>query len=265
MVMVQPAQSIDVVLLHGIGGAARIWAPQQETFEQAGFRPVPVDLLGYGGRPPVDALTFEMLAEDVEGAIDRLQMDRPVILGHSLGGMIAQTMLRRRPAGYRAAILVGTSPAFGNPTGDFQKKFLAARLAPLVSGKSMPDLAGDLVEGIMGPASDLAGRALAIDCMAAVPVSTYRASVRCLVTFDERDNLGKIGVPVLVLGGEHDRNAPAAMMERMAAKIPGARYVCLPGLGHLPNLEAPQLFSRAILDFLRDALERGKAAAEAPR
>ena len=270
MAIVQPAQDSDVVLLHGIGGAARIWAAQQESFRKAGFRAVPLDLPGYGGRPPVDAMTFEMLAEDVEGAIDRMRLNRPAILGHSFGGMIAQTMLRRRPAGYRAAVLVGTSPAFGNPSGDFQKKFLAARLDPLESGRTMPDLAADLVDGIMGPAPDPAGRALAVDCMSAVPVSTYRASVRCLVTFDERDNLGQIAVPVLVLVGELDRNAPAAMMERMAAKIPGARYVCLPGLGHLPNLEAPRLFDAAILDFLRDVflrdvLARGNAAAEAAR
>ncbi len=107
----------------------------------------------------------------------------------------------------------------------------------------------------MGPAPEPAGRALAIDCMGAVPAATYRASVLCLVDFDERANLGQIGVPVLALAGEHDRNAPAAMMERMAAKIPGARYVCLPGVGHLPNLESPRRFDHAILAFLRELPE----------
>ena len=70
------------------------------------------------------------------------------------------------------------------------------------------------------------------------------------MTFDERANLPNIRVPVLCLAGERDPNAPAAMMERMAAKIPGARYVCLAGVGHLPNLEAPQAFDAAVLDFL---------------
>jgi pimeloyl-ACP methyl ester carboxylesterase len=90
--------------------------------------------------------------------------------------------------------------------------------------------------------------------MAAVPCDTYRAAVRCLVAFDERANLAKIGVPVLCLAGEHDRNAPPQMMERMASKIPAARYVCLPGVGHLPNLEAPAAFDAAVLAFLRQAL-----------
>ena len=57
-----------------------------------------------------------------------------MLVGHSMGGMVVQTMLRRRPDGYRAAVLSCTSPAFGNPAGDFQKKFVADRLAPLDAG-----------------------------------------------------------------------------------------------------------------------------------
>jgi 3-oxoadipate enol-lactonase len=73
-----------VVFLHGIGGAARIWAPQQHSFAHAGFRPVAVDLPGYGGRPPVDTRDFDMLAADVEDTIERLELDRPVIVGHTV-------------------------------------------------------------------------------------------------------------------------------------------------------------------------------------
>jgi 3-oxoadipate enol-lactonase len=239
-----------VIFLHGIGGAARGWAPQAASFTKAGFDPVPLDLPGYGARPPAESMTFDDLAADVEAVVDRQRLQRPILIGHSMGGMIAQTLLRRRPDGYRAAVLVGTSPAFGNPEGDFQKKFVAARLAPLESGKTMPELATEIVDGMMGPSPDSQGRALAIDLMGSTPASTYRAAVLCLVHFDERANLGNIRCPVLCLAGEHDHNAPAPMMERMAAKIPGAKYVCLPGVGHLPNLEAPQLFDKAALDFL---------------
>ena len=107
---------------------------------------------------------------------------------------------------------------------------------------------------MVGPSPDPAGRALAIETMAATPASTYRAAVHCLVGFDERANLPSIRIPVLCLAGEHDRNAPAAMMERMAAKIPGARYLCLGGVGHLPNLESPGGFDAAVIDFLQHAL-----------
>ena len=241
----------SVVFLHGIGGAARAWTPQLTSFAAAGLRSVALDLPGYGARAPVTSVDFTELAADLEAAIAERALDRPVLVGHSLGGMIAQTALRRRPEGYRAAVLCCTSPAFGNPAGDFQKKFVADRLAPLDAGSTIPELAASIIDGIVGPNPDPAGRALAVDTMAATPASTYRAVVRCLVTFDERANLPSIRIPVLCLAGEHDRNAPAAMMERMATKIPGARYVCLAGTGHLPNLEAPSDFDAAILDFLQ--------------
>ncbi len=242
-----------VLFLHGIGGAGRAWAGQIASFRAAGFAPLAPDLPGYGGRPAVAKMDFEGLAEDVEAFVARHDLRRPVLVGHSMGGMVAQTMLRRRPEGYAAAVLACTSPAFGNADGDFQKKFIADRVGPLDAGRTMADLAPKMVERMMGPRPNSAGRALAVDVMGAVPADTYRAAVRCLVGFDERANLARISIPVLCLAGEADPNAPPPVVERMAGKIPGARYVCLPSVGHLPNLEAPAAFDAAVLDFLREA------------
>lgn len=242
-----------VIFLHGIGGGAKSFAPQMASFAAAGFHPVALDLPGYGAREPVKTMTFDALAEDIESTIAQNALERPVLVGHSMGGMVVQTMLRRKPDGYAAAVLSCTSPAFGNPSGDFQKKFVSDRLAPLDAGKTMADIAPGAATGIMGPNADPAGRALFAEQYALVPQATYRAAVKCLVTFDERANLPNIKAPVLCLACEHDRQAPAPMVEKMASKIPGARHVCLPGLGHMPNLEAPAAFDAAILAFLNGA------------
>ena len=251
-----------VIFLHGIGAGARSFAPQIVSFANAGFQPIALDLLGYGKREPVEAMSFEALAEDVEFAISESALERPVLVGHSMGGMVVQTMLRRRPNDYAAAVLSCTSPAFGNPAGDFQKKFVADRLGPLDAGKTMADMAGEIAAQIMGPVADPARRRLLLETMTAISPRTYRAAVKCLVSFDERANLAAIKVPVLCLVGALDRNAPPSVMERMAGKIPGARYVCLPGLGHMPNLEDPQAYDAAIFDFLSHALARGDAKVE---
>jgi pimeloyl-ACP methyl ester carboxylesterase len=245
---------IPVVFLHGIGGGAKSFAPQIASFAAAGYQPVALDLMGYGTREPVEAMSFEALAEDVEFAIGESGLERPVLVGHSMGGMVVQSMLRRRPDDYAAAVLSCTSPAFGNPAGDFQKKFVADRLAPLDAGKTMADAAPGAADNVMAPNADPAGRALFIEQYALVPEATYRAAVKCLVTFDERKNLSGIKVPVLCLAAEHDRNAPWPVVEKMASKIPGAYYFCLPGLGHMPNLEAPAAFDAAIFGFLDHAL-----------
>jgi 3-oxoadipate enol-lactonase len=246
--------AVPIVFIHGIGGSARVWARQMQTFAAAGYAPVALDLPGYGGRPLLDEMTFETLAQDVEAAIIERGLHDPVLVGHSMGGMVAQTALRRRPHAYRAVVLCCTSAAFGSAEGDFQKQFVADRLRPLDAGQSMADLAQVMVPRIMGRNPDADGRALAMEVMSAVPAATYRAAVTCLVSFDERAHLPQIVVPVLCLAGASDPNAPAAVMERMAGKIAGARYLCLPEVGHLPNLEAPAVFDAAILDFLRQVL-----------
>jgi len=244
-----------VVFIHGIGGGARLWAPQMTSFSAAGhYRPVALDLPGYGERPAVDQMDFEGLAADIEAEIARLGLPRPVLVGHSMGGMVAQTALRRRPNAYRAAVLACTSPAFGSGTGEFQKKFVADRLAPLEAGKTMADISRTVVAA-MGPNPDLAGRALASAAIAATPERTYRAAVHCLVGFDERANLAAIRIPVLCLAGEHDLLAPPSGIERMARKIPHARYVCLSGVGHFANLEAPAAFDAVLFAFLAQVPE----------
>jgi len=238
-----------VVMLHGIGADGRLWQPQRSPFAARGYEAVPLDFPGYGARPPVDALDFDTMAADVEAAIEARGLHHPVLLGHSMGGMVAQTLLRRRPDAYAAAILCATSPAFGNPSGDFQREFVAARLRPLEEGRTLAEIAPETLAALTGP-NGTPFRALAIEALSDTPPATFRAAVQALVTFDERANLGAIRVPVLCLAGEVDTNAPAPMMQRMAGKIPDAAYVCLPSIGHMPNIEAPGAFDAAVLDFL---------------
>jgi 3-oxoadipate enol-lactonase len=252
--MAHAAGDPAVVMLHGIGGAGRYWQDLAARLAARGIATLAPDLLGYGARPAVAELSFAELAADIEAAIAAHGITRPVLLGHSLGGMLAQTLLRRRPRAYRAAVLACTSAAFGTPDGALQARFIAARLGPLDRGAGMahlaPQLAADLVDAMLGENPDGTARATAIALMRAVPPQTYRAAVRCLVTFDERANLQHIAVPTLCLAGERDPNAPAPVMARMAARIPGARFVCLRGVGHLANLEAPQAFADAVGAFL---------------
>jgi pimeloyl-ACP methyl ester carboxylesterase len=90
----------------------------------------------------------------------------------------------------------------------------------------------------------------AIRAMSAVQPVTYRAAVHALMSFDRRALLPTIAVPTLALAGEADPNAPVAVMQKMAEKIPGAVYECLPGTGHLGFMEQPELFNEAVLRFL---------------
>ncbi|MBK0391406.1 alpha/beta fold hydrolase [Ramlibacter algicola] len=239
-----------VLMLHGIGGGHLAFAPQVETFASLGYRAVAWDMPGYGHSAPIEPYTFKGLAQACVNLIESLQCGDVVLVGHSMGGMVAQEVVARRPELVSRLVLCGTSPSFGKPDGDWQRRFIAERTAPLDAGKSMADLAEVLVPQMVGPGSLLEGVRLARHCMAGVNPSTYRRALEALVTFDRRADLQRIHVPTLLVAGEHDKNAPPAVMKKMAGAIAGSTYLELPGIGHLQNLEAPDEFDAAVLNFL---------------
>lgn len=244
-----------VVFLHGIGGDAESWLPELEALGGR-YRAIAWDMPGYGASPALPAMTFPALAGALESLLDALKIERAHLVGHSIGGMVAQEFAATRPARVASLILYATSPAFGRPDGTWQREFLAARLAPLDSGRSMAELAPGIVKGLVGDDPDPDAVARATAAMSRVPEDAYQAAMRCLVSFDRREALPELAVPVLVLAGAQDDNAPARMMERMAARIPGAVFEIVPRAGHLVHFERPQVFRAAIAAFLDDVTAR---------
>lgn len=244
-----------VMMLHGIGGGHIAFAPQVETLAAAGYRAVAWDMPGYGYSAPIEPYTFKGLAQSCVDLIDALQCEHVVLLGHSMGGMVAQEVVARRPERVSRLVLCGTSAAFGKRTDGrsadaWAQQFIAQRTAPLDAGQSMAEVAQRLVPQMVGPGSLPEGLRLAEHCMAGVPAATYRRALDCLVTFDRQAALSAINVPTLLIGGEFDRVAAPAVMKQMADAIPDARYAELKGIGHLMNLEAPDEFDALLLDFL---------------
>jgi 3-oxoadipate enol-lactonase len=246
-----------LVFLHGIGGAARGWAKQLQFFGRE-WRALAWDMPGYGGSAPLADVSIASLAGALARFLDAVGAERPVLVGHSIGGMIVQQLLAEGAAAARAVVLAQTSPAFGRPDGEWQREFIAARLGPLDRGETMRDLAPRLVAELVGDDPDRDGLALARECMAAVPEASYRAMMLALMGFDLRAALPRIAVPALSLPGSKDTNAPASMMQRMAERIPGACYVCLEGVGHLAPLERPDEFNEAVSAFLASLPESSR-------
>jgi 3-oxoadipate enol-lactonase len=239
-----------LVFLHGIGGAARAWRGQLEFFNSR-YRSIAWDMPGYGGSASLPGVSIATLAAALQDFLQQTGAAKPILVGHSIGGMIVQQLLATSPEIAGAVVLAQTSPAFGKPDGDWQKSFIEARLGPLDRGETMVSLAPTLVMELVGDNPDAGGLALARDCMAAVPEPTYRAMMLALLGFDQRGALKHIAVPTMVLSGSMDNNAPAPMMAKMASHIPPATYVELEGAGHLANLERPLAFNTALDSFLK--------------
>jgi 3-oxoadipate enol-lactonase len=239
-----------LVFLHGIGGAARAWRGQLDVFKDQ-YRAIAWDMPGYGGSAPLPSVSIASLADALQDFLQQVRATKPVIVGHSIGGMIVQQLLAKSPHIASAVVLAQTSPAFGKPDGDWQKNFIDARLGPLDRGETLVTLAPSLVKELVGDDPDVKGMDLARDCMASVPPASYRATMLALMGFDLRHALKNIAVPALVLSGSKDNNAPAPMMAKMASYVPAATYIEIKGVGHLVNLERPAAFNAALDRFLK--------------
>jgi pimeloyl-ACP methyl ester carboxylesterase len=239
-----------IVFLHGIGGGAAGFAPHLRLCEAHGWPAFAWNQPGYGGTPLVEPYTLEAAAAALLAELDARSIGQCVPVGHSMGGMVALELLALAPQRVAAAVLAHTSPAFGGADGEFQRKFIEMRTRPLDEGATMADVAAKLVPTMLGPGAQPGAADAARSVMSAVPPDTYRKAVAALTRFDRRALLPSIRVPVLCLAAEVDRTAAPEVLEKMSTRIPGARYACLPGLGHLAPVEDPQAFCNAVFTFL---------------
>ncbi len=240
-----------LLFLHGIGGGHHAWDRQLPYFAERGYAAHAWDQPGYGHSPLVEPYDLEQVAAAARRLIESLTDGPVVLVGHSMGGFVAQEVHARYPELVKGLVLAFTSAAFGGSSTAFARQFIAARTEPLDAGKTMAELAADLMPTMRGAKSEPEGLAHAQRIMSGVPAETYRKAVQLLTTFDRRAELARIAVPTLVVAGSDDRTAPPAVMERMAKAIPGAEYVLLEGCGHLGPMDQPDAFNAVLEDFLK--------------
>ena len=135
-----PINGDAVIFLHGVGGDGHSWDFQLENFADK-YRAIAWDMPGYGRSPIINPMTFKGLGDSLISLMDALNIESAHVVGHSMGGMVAQQAIADAPDRFKSMILSATSPAFGRPDGNFQKEFVVARLKPLNDGLTMADLA----------------------------------------------------------------------------------------------------------------------------
>ncbi|MEO7939341.1 MAG: alpha/beta hydrolase [Burkholderiaceae bacterium] len=244
------ANGASIFLLHGAFGAKEYWREQLRAFTSAGYRVVSWDAPGYGLSALPKHLTIDHCARVLAVLLEHEGGARNIVMGHSMGGMIAQQAWRHARTHIHGFVLSATSASFGKPDGDWQKEFVRARVAPLDAGQTIPQYAPTMLRAMMaqsahGPAVDLV-----IETVSQMRGETFRAAVAAIVGFEGRDLLPTLDVPVLCIAGALDSTAPAAVMEKMAGKIADAEFISLDGLGHFGWAEDPAVFNARVLDFL---------------
>ena len=242
----------SVLFLHGLGGAAESWRAQLDGLAPM-MRCVAWTMPGYGRSRSLRELSIATLADAAAELIEGLALPRVAVVGHSMGGFVAQELALRHPGLVERLVLVSTAPAFGGedgPTGLAAAEFLAARMEPVNEGRRMQYIARQVVPTMVAPDCPLTVQEAAVKVMAAHAPAAYRAALEAVVRFDARDRLGSLALPTLCVTGRLDTATPPADAERLAALIPDARLELVDGAGHLLPMERPDELNRLIRSFL---------------
>lgn len=241
-----------VFLLHGAFGSRIYWQDQIEALVAAGYRVVAWDAPGYGVSPLPETFDIDVAARALARLIDAVGGERNVLLGHSMGGMIAQQAFDLRRDRIHGLVLSATSAAFGRAEGEWQQAFVRERVAPLDAGQSIDQFAPAMLRSMMAPGATGNGVQRVIEVVNTMRPETFRAAIAAIVRFDGRHILPKMQVPVLCIAGEHDLSAaPPAVMEKLAGKLAQGEFVCMSDVGHFAWAEQPQQFNHYLLDFLQ--------------
>lgn len=235
------AEGPTLLSVHGSGGTHRVWAPQYGP-DGPETPMVALDLSGHGQSDDIaagaGAETLSAYADDVCAVADAVDAD--VLVGNSLGGAVVQHILLERDCDVLGAVLAGSGAKLA--VADPLRSWLAEDFQRAVEWLHGPDrLFHD---------PDERTRERSIETMQEVGQSVTARDFLSCHTFDVRERVGEISVPVLALVGEHDGLTPPSYHEFLAREIPAGEVSVLDDAAHLAMLDRPVAFADAIADFL---------------
>jgi pimeloyl-ACP methyl ester carboxylesterase len=233
-----------LVFLHYWGGSSRTWHPVLERLAGTA-RCVAYDHRGWGrSSAPADGYAIGDLAADALAVIDARGLTDYVLVGHSMGGKVAQAVAARRPAGLRGAVLVAPAPARPVDLPAEAREQMAGAYA------SRETVAATLDAVLTHAALGEELREQVIEDSLAGAAAAKRAWPARTIVEDVSAGLERIDVPVLVVAGAHDRVEPVDVLRsHVVAAIGGAELDVIGDCGHLIPLERPQELSDRIAAF----------------
>ena len=239
----------DVVLLHGIGSGSGSWAYQLDALAGA-YRLAAWDAPGYGGSDPVAAPTADAYADALAALLDALSIERPVLVGNSLGALMAAQFARRRPDRVRALVLADPAQGHARLSPDERAERRAGRLDPFQT-LGADGYAAERAPRLLGPHPSEVHRALVQRNLSQLRLEGFAAAADLLADGDLLTDVAQLDHPAVVYCGAEDRTTPPEGARQVAAAFPGGRdYVEIPAAGHLPHVEAPDVFNKHLIAFI---------------
>jgi 3-oxoadipate enol-lactonase len=241
-----PDHAPCLVFSNSLATTLAMWDDQAAALKDS-FRILRYDQRGHGGTDaPAGRYPFDTLLADAMGLLDALSIKQAHFAGLSMGGATALGVAERHPDRF-ASIVVCDSPGQSTPQSSQQWE---ERIA--IAQKQGMEALADVTVSRWFPAETLAKNPPFLDkiraMVRATPVNGFVGCAAALADHDYVSPLATVRCPVLFMVGEKD--APAPAMRKLHERLPGSRYVELPGAGHISNMDRPAEFTAAIRDFI---------------
>ena len=245
-----------LILISGLGYGLWQWHKMVPLLSEQ-FRVITFDNRGAGQTDkPAGPYSAAMLADDTAGLLKALGTDRAIVLGHSMGGFIAQQMALSHSHCIDTLVLASTT--FGGPN---QIPVTPEALAILTDTTLDPvermrrGSAVACAPGFAEAHPEIVEELTQYRLTVPVPPEAYQSQLAIGLSLATAEaafegKLGNIDIPTLIFFGEHDNVVPPGNADLLAAEIPGSRVYILPDAGHLFPIEAPDRAAAALIDLL---------------
>jgi pimeloyl-ACP methyl ester carboxylesterase len=239
-----------VVLIHGVGMARAIWAPQVQALARE-FRVISYDMLGHGDSDvPPEGVTLAQYAEQLAGLLDHLALSAANVVGHSMGALVALEFALAYP---QRTLRVAALNAVFRRTPE-QRAAVLSRADALASTGLASTIAPTLERwfGDPPPAHLQEAAAETARLLGAVNPTGYARTYRLFATSDRAHagRLAELAMPALFFTGEHDLNSSPEMSRAMAQLAPRGRVEVLEGARHMMNVTHPARVNASLRSFL---------------
>ncbi|MEV7405655.1 alpha/beta fold hydrolase [Streptomyces sp. NPDC091267] len=254
-----PEDAPVLVMGTSLGATWHMWDRQISDLIQH-WRVFRYDLPGHGGAPARPATAVGELADRLLATLDGLGVQRFGYAGCSLGGAIGADLALRHPQRVASLALVASSARFGS-ADEFRQRGVIVRT------NGLEPMARTAPERWFTPGFAAAQSAIvewAVQMVRTTDPGCYIAACEALAAFDIRTELGRIGVPTLVLVGAEDQVTGPGDARTLVAGIPDARLALVPGASHLAPVEQPGAVTDLLLTHFSTAWQDTQAAIPAP-
>ncbi len=242
-----PETAPPLLLLNALGTTTALWAEQVAPFSR-GLRVIRCDTRGHGdSAAPSGDYTLDRLGHDALAVLDAAGAARAHVCGVSLGGLLALWLARHAPERVDHIVCANTGARVG--TRELWEQRIQAAREQGMAALAEPTMQRWFTERFRKSAPETVDRFRSM--VSACPVAGYAGCCAALRDVDLRDELHRIAAPALVVTGTHDQATPPILGQDIRHGVAGARGVELDA-AHLANVEQPDAFNAAVIDFLTD-------------